>query len=850
MTTAPDPAGLFASVVTNVNDVVLVTEAEPVDAASGGPRVLYVNPAFTRMTGYEPEDIIGLTPRILQSPKTDQRELDRLRSALRRWRPVEVELLNLRKDGTEFWSQISITPVADARGWYTHWVSIQRDVTVRKLRELALVAQLESSSDLVLALDGTGVVLTVNAALGRVLALVPEQVLGRSLRDLLHPEDTGALQDLLHPAGGLRPRGLASAVRLRHCDGGWRWFEVAAVDAVSAGALAGDGALVLSCTDVTERALGEAALRRADSRFRSAFSDAPIGMAVTDPSGLHVQVNAAYCALLGRGAEELLSMTMAQVMHPDDVEPGQRQRLALLHGSISRHRYETRFVHADGRVVGVLHSSSVVPDDDGMPLHLIDHVEDITDRKAFEAQLSHQALHDPLTGLPNRALLTDRLERALRVEDRHARPLALLFLDLDNFKDINDSLGHVAGDAVLVAVAQRLQGVLRAGDTAARFGGDEFVVLCGDTGAEQAASVAEKIATALAEPVTVGNHDLVVTASVGIALAGTGSGTASGSGTGVEDAGTMLRDADAAMYSAKSHGRAQFEVFDRDLGTRAVAQLKLGNDLRAGIAGGQLRLHYQPEVRLADRVVVGVEALVRWEHPTHGLLAPAEFVPLAERIGLIHALGDWVIVEAVQQAARWQRSPDQPTLWVNLSAHQLGDEGLPERVAGLLADAGVPASSLGFEITESVLMDEQDGSRRTLQALSELGVSLALDDFGTGYSSLSYLARFPIDTVKIDRSFVVGLDDDASRRESFAVVNAVVGLSHALRLRVVGEGVETLSQAQALHGLGCDVGQGYLLGRPAPAHHPQLIPAQPQARSRLLAPLESTRLGGHPDLER
>ena len=269
------------------------------------------------------------------------------------------------------------------------------------------------------------------------------------------------------------------------------------------------------------------------------------------------------------------------------------------------------------------------------------------------------------------------------------------------------------------------------------------------------------------------------------------------------------------MYSAKSRGRARCEVFDRAIGAEANRRLQLEHELRDAITKGQLRLHYQPEIRLADRAVMGWEALVRWQHPTLGLLTALEFVPLAEECGLIRPLGDWALVEAVRQAARWQAAGTPAVIWVNLSAHQLGDTGLCQRVSEVLAAEAVDPSLIGFEITESILMDEVDGSGQTLHGLRGLGVALALDDFGTGYSSLSYLARFPLDIVKIDRSFVSGLDQDATRRESFAVVSAVVGLAHALRLRVVGEGVETDSQAQALHGLGCETGQGYLLGRPA-----------------------------------
>jgi len=379
----------------------------------------------------------------------------------------------------------------------------------------------------------------------------------------------------------------------------------------------------------------------------------------------------------------------------------------------------------------------------------------------------------------------------------------VLFLDLDRFKVVNDSLGHAAGDAVLVAVARRLESVLRAGDTAARFGGDEFVILCDNTTPEQAGAVADRIASALASPITVGSTDLVISASVGVAVADHGTHTAS----------ELLRDADAAMYSAKDLGRARFEVFDRALGVRAVARLQLEQELREGIGAGQLRLHYQPEVRLADRVVVGVEALVRWEHPTLGLLAPDRFLPLAEQTQLIRPLGDWVTAQAIREAASWT-GPKPPTMWVNLSPHQLGDKDLTARIADQLSAAGLAPGRIGFELVESALLDETDGSHDTIHALHELGVGLALDDFGTGFSSLTYLARFPIDTVKIDRSFVSELDNEENSRESYAIVSAVVGLAQALELSVVGEGIETETQAQALRGLGCRIGQGFLLGRP------------------------------------
>ena len=796
---------LLESVVVHANDVVLVTEAKPVDLASGGPRVIYVNPAFTRMTGYFPAEIVGLTPRILQSPKTDRAELDRLRTALLMWKPVEVELLNKRKDGTEFWAQMNITPVADKSGWWTHWVAIQRDTTVRKRREAAVQALLANSSDLVLSLDAAGVVLLASPTSERVLGRPPAELVGRPLTELTHPEDAHLVLALRAPASGVRlGRSSTAEVRLRHQDGSWRWVDASAVDA---GADDGPDQVVLACADIEVRKRTEVALALADDRFRSAFQDAPIGMALTDTSGRFVQVNQALAQLLGRDPTDLLERSIQDVTPPDDRSRAELQRQSLLHGGVTRHRNETRFVHADGSVVGVLHSASLVAGDEGGARHLIDHIEDITERKAFESQLRHQALHDPLTGLPNRALLTDRLDRALRASVRSRQSLAVLFLDLDHFKVVNDSLGHQAGDEVLIAVARRLESVLRPGDTVARCGGDEFVVLCEECDADEATSAAARISDVLRAPVSVLGNELTITTSIGIALAPPGGATAD----------ELLRDADAAMYSAKERGRARFTVFDAALGKRASSRLRLETELRDGIPAGQLRLHYQPEVRFADGEVVGLEALVRWEHPVQGLLLPVEFIHVAEESGLIITLGGWVLDEAVREARRRrERALDSPVVWVNLSARQLQDPLFVTGVAQRLRDSGLAGGGLGLEITESALMREVDGAREALLQLRALGVALAIDDFGTGYSSLSYLARFPVDTIKVDQSFVAGLDRDETRRESFAVVSAVVGLAHALRLRVVAEGIETESQAQALHGLGCDTGQGYLFGRPSP----------------------------------
>jgi diguanylate cyclase (GGDEF)-like protein/PAS domain S-box-containing protein len=795
------PWALFESIVVKANDVVLVTEAEPVESAVGGPRVVYVNPAFTRMTGYLPADIIGRTPRILHSPKTDRRELDRLRQALKRWEPVEVELLNVHKDGTEFWVQINITPIADETGWWTHWVAIQRDITARRRRETAVGAMLESTSDLMVVVNKE-IMTSVSPSARRLLGLASTGLVGRPISSLAHPDDLATLNLLLAPVGGIRLGHSAKAeMRLRRGDGSWCWVEMSAADL---GPDPGSG-VVLACADLSERKHAERQLKIVNDRLRSSFDDAPIGMAITEPGGRFVQANAALAELLQLDLPTLLGLSIHDVTHPDDVETGRLNRLALLTGGTTIHRYETRFVDGSGSVVGVLHSSSVLPGADGLPQHLVDHIENITDRKAFEAHLRHQALHDPLTGLPNRALLVDRLEHALGASARSQATIAVIFLDLDRFKIINDSLGHQIGDQVLTTVATRLRAALRPGDTASRLSGDEFVVLCENSSPVHAGTTADRLGAVLATPIPVGDSSVTVSASIGIALSQGNTCTAD----------SLLRDADAAMYSAKDRGRDRVEVFDETLGADIRNRQQLEMQLRAGITQGQLRLHYQPEINLATGIAAGSEALVRWLHPDRGLLSPGDFISLAEDTGLISQLGAWVLDEALGEAAfRRARTPQPSIMWVNLSAHQIQDPRLVQDVRIALAKHGLPGAALGLEITESVLMRDFQAARHTLLELREMGIALAIDDFGTGYSSLSYLARFPVDTIKIDMYFTSGLDDDDRRRESFAIVNAVVGIAHALDLRVVAEGVETITQAQILHGLGCDLGQGYLLGRP------------------------------------
>jgi diguanylate cyclase (GGDEF)-like protein len=431
--------------------------------------------------------------------------------------------------------------------------------------------------------------------------------------------------------------------------------------------------------------------------------------------------------------------------------------------------------------------------------------ETIARRRELELELAHQALHDPLTGLPNRTLLNDRLHQALARQARAGGTVVVAFMDLDRFKLINDSMGHPAGDALLVALSRRLEAALRSGDTVARFGGDEFVVVSDGIRADRdIVSIAERLTAALAEPFFFGTEQIYVSGSIGLAA-----------GCGDETADELIRNADAAMYEAKERERGSWALYREPLHAGVVSRLETERDLHRALQEHEFLLHYQPKCSLATAEVVGVEALVRWAHPTKGLVSPADFIPVCEETGLILPLGEWVLFEAGRQARAWrERHRLNVAVSVNLSARQLVRPDLTDRVTAMLETTGADPADLCLEITEGTLLVDMGAAVRHLTELRSLGVRISIDDFGTGYSSLAYLRTLPLDELKIDRSFVTAVAEDPS---AAAIVASVVSLGHALGLLVVAEGVETAAQLTTLRDLGCDLAQGFHLARPAPA---------------------------------
>jgi len=546
---------------------------------------------------------------------------------------------------------------------------------------------------------------------------------------------------------------------------------------------------------------GSARVRQAELQFAAAFEHASIGMALLDLD-LHVlQVNRSLALLVGEPPTALLSTPLEHVVDGLDRD----RTAAALHGlstSEPSTRLEVRLRRPDGGLRWGHVSATLLHGAAGVPSRIVLQVENITERKRSEAMLSHAAAHDSLTDLPNRSLLLARLDAALA----RGEEVGLLFLDLDRFKVVNDGLGHAAGDLLLVQVAVRLRDVMRPEDLVARIGGDEFVVLCRNADEEICEGVAERVLAALNEARSMGDGgEIVIGASIGIALAGPG------------DTGELvLRDADTAMYAAKAAGGGRYRVFSTELREAAVRTHELEVDLRAALRSRDLSVVYQPVVSLSTGRVLGCEALARWEHPRRGAVSPMEFVAVAEQSDLILELGELVLERALHDIALWPTVEGSPPLSVsvNVSLRQLVSRGFPDRVGQLLDAAGVEPTRLCLEVTETALAADVEHVVESLEQLRDIGVRLSIDDFGTGHASLTYLARFPVDQVKVDQSFVAGLGADAGSR---AIVGGVIGMAHTFDLRVIAEGVENDLQLSALRDMGCDAVQGFLLGTPVTA---------------------------------
>jgi diguanylate cyclase (GGDEF)-like protein/PAS domain S-box-containing protein len=643
--------------------------------------------------------------------------------------------------------------------------------------------------------------LFANAAYARTFGFDEQSILGRSLEQVVGATALAAIQPHIDQ---VRRQGRAARYeRQLATPDGLRWLDVQLLPHFAADGTV-DGAFVL-INDITPRREAELALRQSEERL-SQFMQASVEGIVFHEDGIITDANLPIQRLIGYTLDEMLGRSTL-----DFITPEQRPRAIEMIARRSELSYESVVMHRDGTPIPVEFIVRMA-ERDGKPLRMVI-VRDLRAALAQRERIHHLAHHDPLTNLLNRAAFMERLAELMTSQRSRERGGALLFIDLDHFKRVNDSLGHVAGDVLLRTLAQRLVAQLRASDVVARFGGDEFVVLLpGALALAEVQEVADKLLAALAAPVQLEGRAIAVTPSLGIALYPQHASSAD----------DLLRHADAAMYEAKRQGRATHRCFDPELSRRALAAIELETELTQAIARGEFVLHYQPQVHVDERQgvrIVGCEALIRWRHPTHGLVEPDRFVPLAEELRLIVPIGQWALGEALRAARRWQAAGRELAVSVNLSMLQVRDAGFADSVAAMLADAGVAGRLLEVEITERMLMDDVDAVRATLTALRALGVRVAIDDFGTGYSSLGSLSQLPIDRIKIDRSFVRGLPHDAGHA---AIARAIVMLGASLGRAVIAEGVESEDQRAFLSGLGCRDFQGLLFGAPregAPFEH-------------------------------
>jgi diguanylate cyclase (GGDEF)-like protein/PAS domain S-box-containing protein len=553
------------------------------------------------------------------------------------------------------------------------------------------------------------------------------------------------------------------------------------------------------------RLLTETAARQNEARFRSLVQHSSDVIIVIRPSGQMRFVSPSATRVLGYDPSELVGRQIGSVLHPEDTERSATFLAEAVRGPGVTGPVELRFRQPDG---SWLHTEILATNllRDATVRGIVLNTRDVSERKRLEEQLTHQAFHDPLTGLANRALFRDRVSHALALSQRQGHPITVLFLDLDDFKRINDSLGHAEGDRLLIAAGERFLCCARAVDSVSRLGGDEFAILMEHVaGSDGRTELLDRLTTAMGHPFTLSGNQVQVTVSIGVATAGPG-----------ETADDLLRNADVAMYVAKRRGKGRAETYESRMYADVRERLEMEAALRGALDRNELTLHYQPIVALDTGAVQGVEALIRWEHPTFGHLMPQHFIPLAEETGLIVQLGGWVLSEACRQVQVWRATyPNLPlSVCVNISGRQLQGAGLPEYLSAALAQSGVDPRAVVLEITESVLMQQTESVLTRLRELKTLGVRLAIDDFGTGYSSLSYLQRFPIDILKIAKPFVeeVGMGADRS-----ALARAIIGLGDTLRLQTVAEGIERTEQRAALLQLGCMMGQGHLFARAMPA---------------------------------
>ena len=696
----------------------------------------------------------------------------------------------------------------------------------RRQGEAWFRALVQEGADLILTFAPDGTIGYRSPSFEQTLGYSLDKEATENIEHFLRPEDVLKVRNLVSELLGEPDKKVVAEIDIMHSSGTYLHLEAAFTNLLSNPDV---GEIVLNARDITPRKQAEEALRLSEEQFELAIRGANDGIwdwnLITD----EVYFSPRWKSIIGYEDHELENSfeTWKNLMHPEDVPRVMSLVQAYLGGETNHYEIEHRLRHKDGCYRWILARGAHLRDADGTLYRMAGSHTDITERKSLEEQLTHQAFHDSLTGLPNRSLFIDRVGQALARSKRRGSNVAVLFINLDNFKYVNDSLGHEAGDRLLLAAAGCIQNSLRAEDTAARLGGDEFAVLLeGTPDSAGALQTAKRVADSFHGAFDLDGQEAFVSVSIGVAL----------NSAGDQDAEKLLRDADAAMYGSKSSGKDQYKLFDPSLDVAAQTRPRLEYDLRRAAESPEKEFYlcYQPKVLPSTGKIVAFEALVRWQHPERGVVSPGEFIPVAEDTRLIVPIGHWVLEEACRQARSWQEQhPEDKTLAisVNLSARQFQAPDLAGDVSRTLQKTGLDPQCLILEITESVIMDDAEKTIEIFNDLRSLGVKLAIDDFGTGYSSFSYLRRFPVDYLKMDRSFIEKLDQNA---ESTALVSTMIDLSRTLGLRTVAEGVETPAQLSCLTELGCDLAQGYYFSKPVPGEDAGLLLSGQPASQNLL----------------
>lgn len=800
---------------------VLGSIAQGVLVADENKKLLCANVGFEKITGYDTSEVIGRSCDFLQGPDTDPASIVQLRTALDAREQVSVEILNYRKNGDAFWNQLTISPIFDEMGQATHFIALLTDVTERKKAEAEILAGdvlllklIENIPAGVVIHGPHSEIQMANNSAAQMLGLSMEQMMGRVAIDPewhfidqygnVMPVEDYPVNQVLRSKEPVR--GIVAGVH-KQDSSDVTWVLCNAFPVLSdTGAIE---RIVVSFADVTDLKTAEAALRRSEERLSLVLKgsrDAPWDWDLTSDE---LYLSPRWWQILGYEDYPVRSKASIWIdyIHPDDRERFIKDLVGYLKTGVESYEVELRIRHKDGHYVPILSRAFILRDASGWAIRISGTNSDLTERKQAEERINRLAFYDALTGLPNRRLFMAQLQKALQKSMRSPEHGALLFIDLDNFKSLNDTLGHDKGDDLLQQVAKRLQRCVRDSDTVARLGGDEFLVMLEGLNEnkanafQEAEQIGKKILANLNLPYDLAGHHFRSTCSIGIAMFA----------RQMPSMDDLLKQADLAMYQAKTSGRNALRFFDTGMQIALDHRVEIEAQLRDAIHQKQLVLYYQPQVCNVGHII-GTEALVRWLHPTHGLIAPAKFIAIAESTGMILPLGRLVLRMACEQLAKWAKNPETAklTIAVNISAQQFREADFADQVMSIVHETGANPQLLKLELRESLLADNLEQIIETMSELRSQGVRFALDDFGTGYSSLNYLKNLPLDQLKIDQSFISDVLDGTNNA---TVTKVVISLAETLGLDVIAEGVETESQRQFLLDNGCRQFQGYLFSQ-------------------------------------